>query len=169
MARVAIGWLVWAVYLFACSSCAFVRSIGCVGYERPDPSLPPLKLPRTRASAAVRCLLPLFQYDVRFCICAASLGRRLIVAHGRSEGGHNSTLLQAAPADLKNNENLFENIFFVSADIPETVFNEPNGKHSEQAEHGLQSGVAALAVMTKRMHTLKATWATRYSASSPLP
>lgn len=66
------------------------------------------------------------------------------------------SLLEAAPKHLQSNKNLFENIFFVSADIPETVFNEPNGKHSEQAEHALQSGVAALAVMTKRMHVLHA-------------
>ena len=67
-----------------------------------------------------------------------------------------NTLLQAAPKDLKSNENFFENIFFVSADIPETVFDEPDGTDIEQAEHALQSGVAALAVMTKRMHVLHA-------------
>ena len=67
-----------------------------------------------------------------------------------------NTLLQAAPKDLKSNENFFENIFFVSADIPETVFDEPDGTDIEQAEHALKSGVAALAVMTKRMHVLHA-------------
>ena len=67
------------------------------------------------------------------------------------------SLLKAAPEDLQDNENLFENIFFVSADIPESVFDEPDGRpHVEQAEHALQSGVAALAVMTKRMHVLHA-------------
>ena len=70
------------------------------------------------------------------------------------DGLKGNTLLQAAPADLKNNKNLFDNIFFVSADIPESVFDEPDGPQVEQAEHGLQSGVAALAVMTKRMHVL---------------
>ena len=100
-------------------------------------------------------------------VMAHSMGNRVLRSVGKSaipdgdaswtkEGLQGKTLLQAAPADLQNNENLFENIFFVSADIPETVFNEPNGKHSEQAEHALQSGVAALAVMTKRMHVLHA-------------
>merc|ERR1711935_1253957 len=71
-------------------------------------------------------------------------GRRLIVAHGRSEGGNNATL--------------FDNIFLVSADIPESVFDKPDAAlvDDEEAEHGLQSGVAALAVMTKRMHVLHA-------------
>ena len=100
-------------------------------------------------------------------VMAHSMGNRVLRSVGKSsipdgdaswneKGLQGKTLLQAAPADLQNNENLFENIFFVSADIPETVFNEPNGKHSEQAEHALQSGVAALAVMTKRMHVLHA-------------
>ena len=75
-------------------------------------------------------------------------------ASWNEEGLQGKSLLQAAPADLKNHENLFENIFFVAADIPECVFEEPDGKHREQLEHALQSGVAALAVMTKRMHVL---------------
>ena len=71
-----------------------------------------------------------------------SAGRR-VAARGR------------APEDLKRDENLFDNLFFVAADIPDTVFEEPDGKeHREQQEHALKSGVAALAVMTKRMHVL---------------
>merc|ERR1711935_1293021 len=66
------------------------------------------------------------------------------------------TLLQVAPEALQSNENLFDNIFFVAADIPESVFEEPDGPNVERAEHALQSGVAALALMTKRMHVLHA-------------
>ena len=69
-----------------------------------------LKLARTRATAAVRCLLPLFQYDVRFCICAQVWAEDSSCHSDALKEG--TTLLQAAPADLKNNENLFENIFF---------------------------------------------------------
>ena len=97
-------------------------------------------------------------------VMAHSMGNRVLRCMGKSavegdaswneEGLQGKSLLQAAPADLKNHENLFENIFFVAADIPECVFDEPDGPHSEQAEHALQSGVAALAVMTKRMHVL---------------
>jgi len=99
-------------------------------------------------------------------VIAHSMGNRVLRCVGKSAAEDSSwhtdalkegtTLLQAAPADLKSNENLFENIFFVSADIPETVFDEPDGTGIEQAEHALQSGVAALAVMTKRMHVLHA-------------
>ena len=99
-------------------------------------------------------------------VMAHSMGNRVLRCMGKSavegdaswneEGLQGKSLLQAAPADLKNQENLFENIFFVSADIPESVFDEPDGTDIEQAEHGLQSGVAALAVMTKRMHVLHA-------------
>ena len=65
------------------------------------------------------------------------------------------SLLQAAPEDLKDHENLFDNFFFVAADIPESAFDAPDGQqHSEEMEHALQSGVAALAVMTKGMHVL---------------
>ena len=97
-------------------------------------------------------------------VIAHSMGNRVLRCVGKSAAEDSSwhtdalkegtTLLQAAPADLKNHENLFENIFFVAADIPECVFEEPDGPHVEQAEHALQSGVAALAVMTKRMHVL---------------
>ena len=97
-------------------------------------------------------------------VMAHSMGNRVLRCMGKEavkgdapwneEGLQGKSLLQAAPADLKNHENLFENIFFVAADIPECVFEEPDGPHVEQAEHALQSGVAALAVMTKRMHVL---------------
>ena len=97
-------------------------------------------------------------------VMAHSMGNRVLRCMGKEavkgdapwneEGLQGKSLLQAAPADLKNHENLFENIFFVAADIPECVFEEPDGKHREQLEHALQSGVAALAVMTKRMHVL---------------
>ena len=97
-------------------------------------------------------------------VMAHSMGNRVLRCMGKeavpadgdaswNEEGLQGQLLQAAPAALKNHENLFENIFFVAADIPESVFDEPDGKHSEQA---LQSGVAALAVMTRRMHVLHA-------------
>ena len=67
------------------------------------------------------------------------------------------SLHEAAPEGLKRDENLFDNLFFVAADIPDTVFEEPDGEeHREQQEHALKSGVAALAVMTKRMHVLHA-------------
>jgi len=97
-------------------------------------------------------------------VMAHSMGNRVLRCMGKEavegdaswteEGLKDKSLLQAAPEHLKNHENLFENIFFVAADIPECVFDEPDGPHSEQAEHALQSGVAALAVMTKRMHVL---------------
>ena len=98
-------------------------------------------------------------------VMAHSMGNRVLRCMGKEavpegdaswtkEGLQDKTLQEAAPADLKNHQNLFENIFWVAADIPESVFEEPNGSHGEQAEHGLQSGVAALAVMTKRMHVL---------------
>ena len=67
------------------------------------------------------------------------------------------SLLEAAPKDLQSNKNLFENTFFVSADIPESVFEEPtDGTEGQQEEHALKSGIAALAVMTARMHVLHA-------------
>ena len=97
---------------------------------------------------------------------AHSMGNRVLRCMGKEavqgdaswneDGLQGKSLLQAAPVQVKNHENLFENIFFVAADIPESVFDEPDGKHGEQAEHALQSGVAALAVMTKRMHVLHA-------------
>ena len=66
-------------------------------------------------------------------------------------------LLDAAPAGLKNDKHLFDNIFFVAANIPATVFDAPaDGQEDEQSEHALKSGIAALAVMTKRMHVLHA-------------
>ena len=99
-------------------------------------------------------------------VMAHSMGNRVLRCMGKEavqgdaswneDGLQGKSLLQAAPVQLKNHENLFENIFFVAADIPESVFDEPDGKHGEQAEHALQSGVAALAVMTKRMHVLHA-------------
>ena len=67
------------------------------------------------------------------------------------------SLLEAAPKDLQSNANIFENIFFVAADIPDSVFEEPtDGTEGEQEEHALKSGIAALSVMTKRMHVLHA-------------
>ena len=99
-------------------------------------------------------------------VIAHSMGNRVLRCVGKSATPEDSswytdalqkdtTLLQAAPEDLKSIENLFDNIFFVAADIPESAFDDPDGKHhGEQAEHALQSGVAALAVMTKRMHVL---------------
>jgi len=95
---------------------------------------------------------------------AHSMGNRVLRCMGKEavqgdaswneDGLQGKSLLQAAPVAVKDHENLFENIFFVSADIPESAFDEPDGAHVEQAEHALQSGVAALAVMTKRMHVL---------------
>ena len=100
-------------------------------------------------------------------VIAHSMGNRVLRCMGKSavlagdaitwnkKGLKDTSLQKAAPKDLQSNENLFENIFFVAADIPESVFEEPDGRpHVEQAEHALQSGVAALAVMTKRMHVL---------------
>merc|ERR1711935_247025 len=98
-------------------------------------------------------------------VMAHSMGNRVLRHVGKkavegdaswNEGDlQDKTLLHAAPKDLQSNENLFENIFFVAADIPESVFEEPDGRpHVEQAEHALQSGIAALAVMTKRMQVL---------------
>ena len=99
-------------------------------------------------------------------VIAHSMGNRVLRCVGKSATPEDSswytdalqkdtTLLQAAPEDLKSIENLFDNIFLVAADIPESAFDDPDGKHhGEQAEHALQSGVAALAVMTKRMHVL---------------
>ena len=101
-------------------------------------------------------------------VIAHSMGNRVLRCVGKSAAEDSSwhtdalkegtTLLQAAPEDLKGNENLFDNIFFVSADIPESVFDKPDAAlvDDEEAEHALQSGVAALAVMTKRMHVLHA-------------
>ena len=101
-------------------------------------------------------------------VIAHSMGNRVLRCVGKSAAKDPSwhtdalkegtTLLQAAPEDLKNNDNLFDNIFLVSADIPESVFDKPDAAlvDDEEAEHGLQSGVAALAVMTKRMHVLHA-------------
>ena len=100
-------------------------------------------------------------------VIAHSMGNRVLRCMGKSavpagdaswtkKGLKDTSLQKAAPKDLQSNENLFENIFFVAADIPESVFEEPDGPHVEQAEHALQSGVAALAVMTKRMHVLHA-------------
>ena len=99
-------------------------------------------------------------------VMAHSMGNRVLCCMGKSavegnaswneEGLQGKSLLQAAPEDLKNQEDLFLNIFFVAADIPESVFDEPDGSHGKQAEHGINSGVAALAVMTKRMHVLHA-------------
>ena len=99
-------------------------------------------------------------------VIAHSMGNRVLRCVGQEavegnaswteEGLKGKSLLQAAPEDLKSNKNFFDNIFFVSADIPETVFDEPDGTDIEQAQHALKSGVAALAVMTKRMHVLHA-------------
>ena len=101
-------------------------------------------------------------------VIAHSMGNRVLRCVGKSAAKDSSwhtdalkegtTLLQAAPEDLKNNDNLFDNIFLVSADIPESVFDKPDAAlvDDEEAEHALQSGVAALAVMTKRMHVLHA-------------
>ena len=67
-------------------------------------------------------------------VVAHSMGNRVLRSVGKSAGGQarwdmealaqGKSLLEAAPKDLQSNENLFENIFFVSADIPETVFDE---------------------------------------------
>merc|ERR1712127_1136486 len=104
-------------------------------------------------------------------VIAHSMGNRVLRCVGKSavivddddgaswyEAGlqKDKTLLQVAPEALHSNENLFDNIFFVAADIPESVFEEPDGPNVERAEHALQSGVAALALMTKRMHVLHA-------------
>jgi len=104
-------------------------------------------------------------------VIAHSMGNRVLRCVGKSavivddddgaswyEAGlqKDKTLLQVAPEALQSNENLFDNIFFVAADIPESVFEEPDGPNVERAEHALQSGVAALALMTKRMHVLHA-------------
>ena len=99
-------------------------------------------------------------------VVAHSMGNRVLRCVGKSAVSHDSSwytdalqdgvsLLEAAPEDLKRHEDLFDNLFFVAADIPESVFEKPDGKeNSEQQEHALRSGVAALAVMTKRMHVL---------------
>ena len=101
-------------------------------------------------------------------VVAHSMGNRVLRCVGKSAVSHDSSwytdalqdgvsLLEAAPEDLKRHEDLFDNLFFVAADIPESVFEKPDGKeNSEQQEHALKSGVAALAVMTKRMHVLHA-------------
>jgi len=106
------------------------------------------------------------EHTLSLNVIAHSMGNRVLRYVGKEAAEDSSfytdalkdgtTLLQAAPEDLKRNKNLFDNIFFVSADIPESVFDEPDVAVSEQAEHGLQSGLAALAVMTKRMHVLHA-------------
>ena len=113
-------------------------------------------------------------------VVAHSMGNRVLRSVGKSAGGQarwdmealaqGKSLLEAAPKDLQSNENLFENIFFVSADIPESVFEEPtDGTESQQEEHALKSGVAALAVMSKRMHVLHANgWDQALNASSAL-
>ena len=99
-------------------------------------------------------------------VVAHSMGNRVLRCIGKSAVSDDSSwykdalqdgvsLLEAAPKDLKRHENLFDNLFLVAADIPESVFEEPDGyENSEQQEHALRSGVAALAVMTKRMHVL---------------
>ena len=101
-------------------------------------------------------------------VVAHSMGNRVLRCVGKSAVSHDSSwytdalqdgvsLLEAAPEDLKRHEDLFDNLFFVAADIPDTVFEEPDGKeHREQEEQALKSGVAALAVMTKHMHVLHA-------------
>ena len=101
-------------------------------------------------------------------VVAHSMGNRVLRCVGKSAVSDDSSwytdalqdgvsLHEAAPEGLKRDENLFDNLFFVAADIPETVFEEPDGKeHREQEEQALKSGVAALAVMTKRMHVLHA-------------
>lgn len=75
-------------------------------------------------------------------------------------GQGDKTLLDAAPQGLKNNQDLFENLFFVAADIPDTVFMSPTDgtpeTDDEQTDHALRSGIAALSVMSKRMHVLHA-------------
>ena len=69
-------------------------------------------------------------------------------------------LLDAAPQGLKDTKDLFENLFFVAADIPDTVFMSPTDgtpeTNDEQTDHALKSGIAALSVMSKRMHVLHA-------------
>ena len=67
-------------------------------------------------------------------VIAHSMGNRVLRCVGQAavegdaswteEGLKGKSLLQAAPEDLKSNKNFFDNIFFVSADIPETVFDE---------------------------------------------
>ena len=113
-------------------------------------------------------------------VVAHSMGNRVLRSVGKSAAGQarwdmealaqGKSLLEAAPKDLQSNENLFENIFFVSADIPESVFEEPtDGTESQQEEHALKSCVAALAVMSKRMHVLHANgWDQALNASSAL-
>ena len=144
--------------------------------ENPLGELPTLKKDRyhvdqTSSEVAGSALWKLFsglknsKQTLSLNVIAHSMGNRVLRCMGKEavkgdtswneEGLQDKSLLQAAPEHLKNHENLFENIFFVSADIPESVFDEPDGRpHVEQAEHALQSGVAALAVMTKRMHVL---------------
>ena len=83
-------------------------------------------------------------------VMAHSMGNRVLCCMGKSavegdaswneEGLQGKSLLQAAPEDLKNHEDLYENIFFVAADIPESVFDEPDGSHGKQAEHGKRFG-----------------------------
>jgi len=101
-------------------------------------------------------------------VVAHSMGNRVLRYVGKSAVSDDSSwytdalqdgvsLHESAPEDLKRDENLFDNLFFVAADIPDTVFEEPDGEeHREQQEHALKSGVAALAVMTKHMHVLHA-------------
>lgn len=71
------------------------------------------------------------------------------------------SLFEAAPKGLQNNKDLFDNLFFVAADIPETVFESPTDgtkekEDDEQTDHALKSGIAALSVMSRRMHVLHA-------------
>ena len=80
-------------------------------------------------------------------------------AEGAGVGG--KSLFDAAPQGLKKNNDLFENLFFVAADIPDTAFMSPTDgtpekPDDEQTDHALTSGIAALSVMSKRMHVLHA-------------
>ena len=104
--------------------------------------------------------------DQKLNVVAHSMGNRVLRCVGKSavtDGwdkealAQGKSLLEAAPKHLQSNKNLFENIFFVSADIPESVFEEPtDGTEGQQEEHALKSGIAALAVLSKRMHVLHA-------------
>ena len=71
------------------------------------------------------------------------------------------SLFEAAPKSLQKNKDLFDNLFFVAADIPDTVFESPTvgtkeTQDDDQTDHALKSGIAALSVMSKRMHVLHA-------------
>ena len=87
------------------------------------------------------------------------VGKSAVVDWDRDALQSGSLLLDAAvpPEGSNIHEHLFDNIFFVAADIPATVFDAPtDGEEEEQSEHALKSGIAALAVMTERMHVLHA-------------